>query len=401
MLSFVPDRCQQLASWTYIRCGPLRAHTSRYPPMPAMDRCPLELWTRIVTFACTDGGYTGCSLSLVSHTMHNIAEPIRYRAISILGNQKLFAFAARLATMSKPPVIRHLLIADVRADRPDRPSGHDAHNRELMASWMEKRHKASEEEAAINRSLPGIISSAAPYLYTLVIHDWSYDPIFDFIQFPLLRDATLTRVPRRSCASDTHTRFPRLRRLHILYPSSVQGGLWDDLIKFAPQLTHLRLTGITVDTQLPPFLRLLLDIPPPKQDPIWQHIPIITGYSTFPPGSNDAQQALAVAAQLPALRYICVHPAIYKSHDSCGFSFTLHREMLSDLRRVANAMRNWRGATRKFVLLPKEMPYGAKEARKDWLNAIEGGEGPWTEGSNGLASTSRPAHELAPSPGPA
>lgn len=380
-----------------------------------MDRCPLELWTKIATFACTDGGYTGCSLSLVSRTMRSIVDPVRYHTVSIFGNQKLFAFASQLAALSvdKPPVIRHLLIADLRVHYPtySRRRGEF-----IFEEWRQMQNQAEEDQANITRTIRAIVSSAAPHLHTLAIHNWQYDPIADHTFFPVLHDATLTRVPGRWCAPDAHTRFPALRRLHVLSPNSGAHDFWDSLTKFTPHLTHLRLTGITTDRDLPRFLRVLLDIPPPRRDPDEPYVWTMDEDSSFPPKSNDARQALVTASHLCALGYVCVQPAIYDSSgDRCGNPIMRHGEMLDGLWSIARGAERGEGVG-KFVLLPEQKEYSADEARRDWLDAIAGGDGPWPGGSDlagclppsvrakwpeeGNAFTSQPEEVPSPPPSP-
>lgn len=47
-----------------------------------MDQFPVEVWLEILRFACTDGGKTGCSLSLVSKYIHNISLEVRFQCVA-------------------------------------------------------------------------------------------------------------------------------------------------------------------------------------------------------------------------------------------------------------------------------------------------------------------------------
>ncbi|OJT02584.1 hypothetical protein TRAPUB_6888 [Trametes pubescens] len=48
-----------------------------------MDTLPLETLQHIFQLACTDGAYTGCSLSLVSHAVRTIACTARFHSVSL------------------------------------------------------------------------------------------------------------------------------------------------------------------------------------------------------------------------------------------------------------------------------------------------------------------------------
>ena len=58
-----------------------------------MDAVPLEVWHGIFTFACTDDGYTGRSLSLVSTYFHDISAPFKYQSLAITHWTQIIAFS--------------------------------------------------------------------------------------------------------------------------------------------------------------------------------------------------------------------------------------------------------------------------------------------------------------------
>ncbi|KAI0666589.1 hypothetical protein C8Q78DRAFT_436267 [Trametes maxima] len=60
-----------------------------------MDTLPLEVLEKIFELACTDGGYTGCSLSLTSRAVRAAASTTRFRSIAMLCRpSRLKAFMA-------------------------------------------------------------------------------------------------------------------------------------------------------------------------------------------------------------------------------------------------------------------------------------------------------------------
>ncbi|TBU63281.1 hypothetical protein BD310DRAFT_809396, partial [Dichomitus squalens] len=54
-------------------------------PLPSeltsIHHLPLELLENIFSYACTDGGHTGRSLSLVSRYFLDVVRPIRYGSV--------------------------------------------------------------------------------------------------------------------------------------------------------------------------------------------------------------------------------------------------------------------------------------------------------------------------------
>lgn len=75
-----------------------------------MERCPVEVWQRILSLACTDGGYTGCSLSLVSRFMRDAVEPICFHSVMLIGRERCTAFATLLDRSTTQKTIRHLFV---------------------------------------------------------------------------------------------------------------------------------------------------------------------------------------------------------------------------------------------------------------------------------------------------
>lgn len=48
-----------------------------------MEKIPVELWMYICSLACTDGGRTGRSLSLVCRSLHEYSKPFKYQCIAL------------------------------------------------------------------------------------------------------------------------------------------------------------------------------------------------------------------------------------------------------------------------------------------------------------------------------
>src|SRR5882757_4218551 len=86
-----------------------------------MDRCPVEIWTQIFSYACEDGGATGCALSVTSKYIRDTSKSVRHRSVAVCGFTKIFYFYNRFKRGQTSPIL-YLFISD------SEPSGHDAHS---------------------------------------------------------------------------------------------------------------------------------------------------------------------------------------------------------------------------------------------------------------------------------
>lgn len=77
--------------------------------------CAAELWQDIFERACTDGGTTGCSLALVSKSVHQASAPFRYYSVMLEGTNQLSAFVRVLENSDRAPNVRHLFVCDIHS----------------------------------------------------------------------------------------------------------------------------------------------------------------------------------------------------------------------------------------------------------------------------------------------
>lgn len=323
-----------------------------------MERCPLELWTKIASHACTDGGYTGCSLSLVSRTMYNAVDPVRYHSVSLIGNEQLVDFSARVTQLNRPPVIRHLFIADLH----------------LNGTWRDKDRYRSR----LDQRLRNIITLSAPNLVTLAIHDWLFNIAFDDVVYPYLHDLMMSgsNFPKAPGEEDTNLRFPSLRRLSVLpgitrpydSPMPMQANesnydFWLAIAGFASHVTHVRMFSTSLDGYSLQLFRVLLGIP-------------LETNCYF--NAADIRQANALASQLSALRYVFVQSErsihLLCSHCATGIVDNIKEEL------VDIATTSKRVGSGQLILLPERgwnHPYSFQDAYADWCKAVDGGDGPW------------------------
>ncbi|KAI0750710.1 hypothetical protein C8Q80DRAFT_1268027 [Daedaleopsis nitida] len=228
-----------------------------------------ELLENIFALACTDGGYTGCSLSLVSKDIRVTSRPTRFFSISLVSEtaQPLAKFlrcfdaecaATRAHDGGRTPLIRHLCIAAAEGE-------------DKKQSWRYDTQADAACEAAVNKeqaryraNVVSLLQRVAPSLHTLSLVHWqgwqnlTMLPDIECAGFPLLQELTLVGpdpfIPAQGC---THPLYPRLARLHLVD----NWGSFEDLPRWlgggrAPRITHLRLTNLA---QIPAELKALVE----------------------------------------------------------------------------------------------------------------------------------------------
>lgn len=228
-----------------------------------MNKLAVELLTHISYFACTDGGKTGCSLSLVSKHIHYASRPARFYSVSLIKSAaqiELFLQTyqrERRRSTDTIPRVRHLCLSffgrgiTTAPPAPPTPSSKPTSREEFLASqksraqfWRTAQFWLDEQ---YNRVVPELVRIIAPDLETLALiqTQWRCSTAVK-CHFPRLRELTLvggdpTFIPF-STALDDRPLYPALQRLHHV-PSLVNRGidffLW---AKHAPNLTHLRLS---------------------------------------------------------------------------------------------------------------------------------------------------------------
>jgi hypothetical protein len=64
-----------------------------FNPNATMDRWPIEIWSQIFALACTDNGFTGRSLSLVSRYIYESSKPTKLQSLSVSTPQQIQSLA--------------------------------------------------------------------------------------------------------------------------------------------------------------------------------------------------------------------------------------------------------------------------------------------------------------------
>ena len=213
-----------------------------------MDKCPPEIHSRILYFACLDNGTTGRALSLVSRYIREVSLPYQWLSLRLVGARNLELFLQQCTDfeiLRRP--IYHLFLGEGSDDPyepysrvPDSPDPEIGHQLDFgILSWR-------------------FLCYAAPTLQTLTFFssahgDASAQTIAYIlqVQYPNLSEMTIrSRCIPFQILNSLQTPLntpPNLRRLHLALPChgfahDNFGGLRYLIEVVGPSITHLRIT---------------------------------------------------------------------------------------------------------------------------------------------------------------
>ena len=205
-----------------------------------MDRCPAEVWSYIFSYACHDGGSTGCSLSLTSKYIRETSKSIRYTSVAICGVTKISCFHHLLKRGQTSP-ITYLFISD------DEPSDNDTRNT-TDALYVPPHGDPVNYPEPMTVMVSNILRSNATSLLSLSIISSSLSlQLLPSVNFPVIVDLSLVASGRKDTALSTPTlpealpAFPRLRRLRLVNIDN--GDILDQLFSISSSISHLHITG--------------------------------------------------------------------------------------------------------------------------------------------------------------
>ncbi|KAI0789797.1 hypothetical protein C8Q75DRAFT_764900 [Abortiporus biennis] len=367
-----------------------------------MDKCPPEIHARIFSYACTDDGTTGLSLSLVSRYIYDVSSPFQWQAVSLPGYTHLVLFAQRLQrhtrTNNPKRPIYHLFISDRGTPPP------------VTNCWDTQPLEPVSKEAtdALNFILP----YASPTLLTFTFYSSvafmggaaSMTQVLNY-SYPNLTELTLRgrctpvqlRLFNNPDLESTLSSFsmPKLRHLHLAIPCHgfSYGNLQEtrNLIhKIASSnLTHLRISFLDMwgskriaEVLHAELAALGLTKPVLKLPSIREahsdspRIPI----TVVPSAEKRASEVTWERLFPESLQLLAVQPSPTANfYCSCCMDFRGD----IDVMRLFNAMAQ-EADDKRFLYLGQGcqsmsmgLQYGEKEALYDWLQRIEGGIGCW------------------------
>ncbi|KAI0722308.1 hypothetical protein C8T65DRAFT_628915 [Cerioporus squamosus] len=221
---------------------------------------PTELLVRIYSYACTDGGYTGRSISLVSKCAHRNVRAVRFRNVSLSGYRQIEPFLDLLdkERMVAPIYVSNLYISTwtdgeeitkVRNGQAPRWDGLHPYlptpipTHPQWRVWMTLQEAVDKKLAAL---IFRLLLSVVPTLRSLsIVHSWEFGALHFPPCLPFLNDLTFCgpppHMPRKVSSCPLPPYLPDLRRLHVIC-SNVSIACW---LYHAPGMTSLRLSDVT------------------------------------------------------------------------------------------------------------------------------------------------------------
>ena len=256
-----------------------------------MQKLPVETLIQIFELACTDGGFTGCSLSQTSRAIRAVSQHVRFHSIALsISRTCLESFLASYEHLDNsgectgnPPKIVHLHLTDDRED-----VGDAIHDTE---------YEANDSAPNVDPDAPSchhavrLVQLVADDLVSLVLPSrlmspGADTPLFTGCRsgFPSLRalimytpkDGAVWAAPALSPESASGTNastqrplFPALTHMHIVFPPDAPlTAPYDTWNTHAPRTTHLRLSFYPMHEikEIDQDTRRLLGLPSRRRD---------------------------------------------------------------------------------------------------------------------------------------
>ena len=272
-----------LAIWGYTCTKFFFSCTQKNTPMPYdIFSIPPEIWREIMEYACTDGGYTGFSLSLSCKFFNAQCFRIRFYSLSLASTSSLEGFLqyARAHNPTGRPVVRHLHLwlmqEHPRYNDPAQATGRD---------WATRLADMTSE----------MLILVAPTLRTLCLVQGSRTPLIPIpCALPLLSELTISGSTAM-LVPGVGARLPALQRLHLL-PTLYERTLPSLRAALAGvPLSHLRISGLLNEAEFVPYAHALAAIAgvplhrAPPLDTVTLGAPARPG--SFPPTYPSAARA--------------------------------------------------------------------------------------------------------------
>ena len=245
--------------------GPFQIQIANYPEIfvifpqstirAIMDSLPVELIARIAFFACTDGGFTGASLSIVSKRIRDATHYARFLSIFLSSPEHFAEFlntylAQRYRIPDVIPQVRHLFLSLLPIEGEPIYRFPPLHPPLFLREYDRYLHRLGTLGEEYGATVCALVQTLAPTLesFTFVRGEWNHVPQLH-CAFPRLRELTLVDgAPEFLRIADVPQGrvplFPALERLHTVecfYARPVDLRQW---APHAPALTHVRISGV-------------------------------------------------------------------------------------------------------------------------------------------------------------
>ncbi|KAI0758223.1 hypothetical protein C8Q74DRAFT_307655 [Fomes fomentarius] len=234
------------------------------PPSACIQDLAVELLERIFSYACSDGGYTGRSLSLVSRLVREVVQSIRFRSVALAGCTQIQSFLVclekeRLRAHSLPAVYHLFLstwadgqevvmVRNGHASQRNHPHCYQPATFAVTSQWCAWMTLQEAMDKKFSQLLPRLLQMVAADLRTLsIVHSWEFGAIQLPPTFPSLRDLTFCGPPPNFPGWCTEVLappppcFPSLQHLHLVR-WKVSIVFW---VYHAPKTNYLRLSDLS------------------------------------------------------------------------------------------------------------------------------------------------------------
>ncbi|TFK71650.1 hypothetical protein BDN72DRAFT_426767 [Pluteus cervinus] len=194
-----------------------------------MHGLPLELWSWIFSYACTDDGRTGRSLSLVCTCFHEASKSSKLQSLTIIGHQQIIASAKML--VSTIPRYRRVHNLFISTHSPSKKR-----QRKLAVN--------EDEKSATCEAITRILTAVAPQIQTLhVVFAFHRDFFFLPVHLPVLVELTL-QGPFLSFPTFSSPLSATVRKLSVLdVPFDFSAPSLTAYAAYVPHATHLRIAA--------------------------------------------------------------------------------------------------------------------------------------------------------------
>ena len=249
-----------------------------------MEFLPLETVQQIFAHACSDGGPTGASLSLVSCAFRSAVRPVRLHSVALRSCRSAALFLRTLrADMAVAeggtPVVRHLLALfstheyDVVVPQQLYTCLQNIANGDVHFPCSASSGEASADQGSLLECVKEVLSLVGPSLETLTFEEcyMPFSTLFslatkqpsahDEWHISNLRELTIVFDRRAALqleglpAPSPHP-FTKLKRVHIVMTNSM---LLTHVVKLstrlAPQMTAVRLSHVEQGSKVEQWLR--------------------------------------------------------------------------------------------------------------------------------------------------
>lgn len=357
-----------------------------------MDTLPLETLQHIFELACTDGGFTGNSLSFTSKHIRAAARRARFHTLRVTVDSgtlpEFVAFFERECNFVREerPRVRHLYLTLASIpyviSETDRAQLMLAMQAQLdrLRRGLPLEDKPPVSPSPSERAAQELVRLVAPDLWSLVVQTVPSGPrdelqyfIFEHT-FPLLREAGFIGLllpwpawAPSALRPDSNVKpppiFPRTTHLHLdphLNTGELRLASWAAL---APCVTHLRVSNIRNRSHATELAQAIG----------------VTVKPTIPVGVVVYPELPSPPRTYPGVQYLLLEPEA-KSEDHARSLFRGHEPVWKSMSDIVDACR--RADTNiQLTLLERPDPVPdvqyAEALVEQWVERVEGGEGWW------------------------